>query len=395
TGGVGALTYTVQTTVGTYGTIHINADGSYVYTLTSNHLNAQANDGVQTISGLENFTYTVTDSVGNTTTGNITVSIVDDVPTAVSPDHALLLNGAGNPVTFALDADHTLANNYGADGPGTVQFAASLDGVDSGLTSGGEHIIYDVLAGGHTLAGIANGVTVFTIALDPQNATYSVDMNATVDSLTKVDFTGSGYSFVGGNKDWTGFVPQGDSVSSPINNNSADLLLTAIGGTVNTSSVAGGVGTGASVGSGETFRTDFVQDLRTQGAAGYQFDQHYNTNDASAVITATSGSKIQISAFDDHDTNTNLVGETTNVDRSLDAITKVFVGYGGESWTFTSTGNHLIGGPVHRYVQCRRNSCGRRCLWNGRRAGCRNRDRGFDQHRLQQCRVPLFGRRHI
>ncbi|RWC92836.1 MAG: hypothetical protein EOS73_35340, partial [Mesorhizobium sp.] len=82
-GGVGALTYTVQTTVGTYGTIHINADGSYVYTLTSNHLNAQASDGVQTISGLENFTYTVTDSVGNTTTGNITVSIVDDVPTAV------------------------------------------------------------------------------------------------------------------------------------------------------------------------------------------------------------------------------------------------------------------------------------------------------------------------
>src|SRR5690606_21026785 len=56
TGGVGALTYTAQTIVGTYGTIQIASDGSYIYTLTDNYLNGTANDGVQTISGLESFT---------------------------------------------------------------------------------------------------------------------------------------------------------------------------------------------------------------------------------------------------------------------------------------------------------------------------------------------------
>ncbi|RTL98919.1 MAG: type I secretion C-terminal target domain-containing protein, partial [Hyphomicrobiales bacterium] len=112
-GGVGALTYTAQTIVGTYGTIHINADGSYVYTLTSNYLNAQANDGVQTISGLENFTYTVTDSVGNTTTGTITVNIIDDVPTAVANSNNVI-EGALLTVTAAAGV---LANDVaGADG---------------------------------------------------------------------------------------------------------------------------------------------------------------------------------------------------------------------------------------------------------------------------------------
>ena len=39
TGGVGALTYTAETLVGTYGTLRIAVDGSYIYTLTGNHLN--------------------------------------------------------------------------------------------------------------------------------------------------------------------------------------------------------------------------------------------------------------------------------------------------------------------------------------------------------------------
>ena len=93
TGGVGALSYTAQTLVGTYGTLQIASDGSYIYTLTDNHLNATADDGVQTITGLESFTYTVTDAVGNTTTGAITVSIIDDVPTA-SADSGSVTEGA-------------------------------------------------------------------------------------------------------------------------------------------------------------------------------------------------------------------------------------------------------------------------------------------------------------
>ena len=106
TGGVGALSYTAQTLVGTYGTLQIASDGSYIYTLTDNHLNATADDGVQTITGLESFTYTVTDTIGNTTTGAITVSIIDDVPTA-SADSGSVTEGA----LLSVDAASGILSN--------------------------------------------------------------------------------------------------------------------------------------------------------------------------------------------------------------------------------------------------------------------------------------------
>ena len=94
----------------------------------------------------ESFTYVATDANGNTTTGTIIVNIIDDGPTAILPDHAVVTNSGAGPVpTFELDQDGTLANNYGADNEGgTVRFAASLENSPSGLTSGGAAIIYHV-----------------------------------------------------------------------------------------------------------------------------------------------------------------------------------------------------------------------------------------------------------
>ncbi|WP_442514416.1 VCBS domain-containing protein, partial [Pseudomonas promysalinigenes] len=75
-GGVGALTYSlVSDATGQYGQLHLNADGTYTYTLTSpadspNH----ANDGANTVT--ETFTYQVKDSVGNSTTSTIVITIV-------------------------------------------------------------------------------------------------------------------------------------------------------------------------------------------------------------------------------------------------------------------------------------------------------------------------------
>ncbi|WDY59384.1 retention module-containing protein [Pseudomonas sp. PSKL.D1] len=81
-GGVGALTYTlVGSSAGQYGQLQLNADGSYTYTLTSPaNSPTHANDGPNTVT--ETFTYKVTDSLGNSTTSTIVVSIVDDVPQA-------------------------------------------------------------------------------------------------------------------------------------------------------------------------------------------------------------------------------------------------------------------------------------------------------------------------
>ncbi|MFD3210478.1 retention module-containing protein [Pseudomonas sp. LR_7] len=81
-GGIGALTFTlVGTASGQYGQIQLNADGSYTYTLTSPpQSSTPANDGPNSMT--ETFTYEVKDSLGNTTTSTITITIVDDVPKA-------------------------------------------------------------------------------------------------------------------------------------------------------------------------------------------------------------------------------------------------------------------------------------------------------------------------
>jgi hypothetical protein len=127
----------------------------------------------------------------------------------------------------------------------------------------------------------------------------------------------------------------------PVDNNSQDLLLTpaesgAHDGTVNTTATIGGIGGGASVGADETFRVDFVTDLRgdpadTVGGQNYgalanrdhDFDGHYTVNGATALFKSTSGSTVRITAFDDPDGNT-IVG-----DGAIDTITGITIAYDG------------------------------------------------------------------
>ncbi|MGX5850397.1 type I secretion C-terminal target domain-containing protein, partial [Mesorhizobium sp. PL10] len=319
---------------------------SYTYTLLDNETHPAAG----TDSIFDNMTVTVTDTDGDVSApGTLSVRIVDDVPTAVTPEYAVLSNGAGNQVIFALDEDHTLSNNYGADGAGTVKFAASLDNADSGLTSGGAHIIYDLSADGHTLYGIANGATVFTVTLDPQSAnpTYSVDMDGTVDSLAQVSFTGGSYDFDGGNGAWAGFVPNGQKNSgTPVNDDSRDVLFTPFGtattinGNANSFGAGGGNG-GQNIGAGEGVRVDFVQDLtgNSMGAGGYGtvanrdhvFDSHYVANGAAFTFgDGTSDTVLKITAFDDN-TTTATDGNKIVGDGHHDSISSVAITYDGET----------------------------------------------------------------
>ncbi|PBB89756.1 hypothetical protein CK215_26075, partial [Mesorhizobium sp. WSM3864] len=293
-------------------------------------------------------TYTATDANGNTVTGTVKIDVVDDVPTAVSPDYAVLANGPGNPVTFALDADHLVSNNYGADGAGTVRFAASLDGTDSGLTSGGVHIIYDVSPDGHTLTGTANGATVLTVTLNPSNATYSVDMDGTVDSLSQVTFTNGSYAFYGGNSPWAGFVPAGQQ-NNPVTDDSKDVLFTPLGagttinGNANSFGVGGGFA-GQNIGSGEGIRVDFVQDLTGSAmTAGAQiFDNHYVANGSNFTFgDGTVNSVLKITAFDDNAAtgtdNSNVVG-----DGHYDSVSSIAITYNGQTQVvnFADTAAH-------------------------------------------------------
>ena len=79
----GATTYTPVTATGSYGLFKLNADGSYTYTLTKPFTtNPVADNGTQTVNGVESFAYTALDENGNSVGGTITINIVDDVPTA-------------------------------------------------------------------------------------------------------------------------------------------------------------------------------------------------------------------------------------------------------------------------------------------------------------------------
>ena len=148
-GGFGTLTYALVSggnaaTAGTYGTIQIHSDGSYVYTLTKPFdTSPDANNGTNT-EVAESFTYKVTDANGNTATGTITVNIIDDVPTA-HVDSGNVNEGA----LLTVAAAGVLTNDVaGADG-----FAAG--GGVVGVRAAGGDLTTDVTTGVNTdIAGL-------------------------------------------------------------------------------------------------------------------------------------------------------------------------------------------------------------------------------------------------
>ncbi len=320
-----------------------------------------------------------TDADGDsvTATGSLTVTVDDDSPVAVTGGPAGVTNGPA-PISgpFLLDLDGSLADNYGADGPGTVRFPDSIDGTDSGLTSSFQPIIYNRVDD-HTLQGVAGGVVIFEITLDPPTATYRVDMDGTIDSTSDITFNPLTNNFVGGNSSWAGFVPNNEDATTDIDNDSLDLLLTPQvngldDGTINSNDFAGGVGggpgQGSAVGATETFRVDFVVDLTGNPADGtgdydrpanrdFDFDHHYTVNGAFALFKSTSGSSVRISAFDDDDglsptdpPNT-LRAENDVGDGAMDVITGVSIVYrgvgyqgpGGEN-LMTASGTYTVNG---------------------------------------------------
>ncbi|GGB86266.1 hypothetical protein GCM10011494_00710 [Novosphingobium endophyticum] len=351
-GPTGAVTYVPQSVTTAYGIFDLNSDGTYTYTLTNPYTTSpDSNDGAVVEPAVETFTYTAQDVFGNSVTGTVTIDIKDDVPTATTPASIAVTNTAGGSNTAYLDADLSVANNYGADGAGAVIFTtASIASLESqSLTSGLVSLEYAISADGTVLTASksSDSSLVFTIELQPGGSAdqYVVTMAQKVDATSTIDFDGGGYSPVGGNASWFGFVQPGD-------NNSQDLLLTPVGGgTVNTSANAFGVAGGQSIGSGEALRVDFVIDLTGTPVNGgnfqqpsgqtQNFDGHYVANGSSAFFTnINNSSTVNISAYDDADS-----GTIKNVgDGVQDTITGVVIAYNGSELLVTTNGSYSVGG---------------------------------------------------
>ncbi|MCO8314359.1 retention module-containing protein [Pseudomonas mandelii] len=123
TGASGAITYTlVGSATGTYGQILLNPDGSYTYTLTSApKTSPNANDGANTLN--ESFTYTATDAVGNSTTGTLVVSIVDDVPKAVAADRSVPAVQIDSNLLLVIDVSGSMVDPSGVSGLSRLDLA--------------------------------------------------------------------------------------------------------------------------------------------------------------------------------------------------------------------------------------------------------------------------------
>ncbi len=130
---------------GTYGSIVINADGSYVYTLNVNDADFKALGGGGI--GNENFTYTLTDGDGDFDTAKLTLNIKNNDDSVLITD--LTPKAQGGDVT--VDEDDLLANRGPNESEGsdlskesTTQAGnfkiSAPDGVDS-LTIGGNAVI--------------------------------------------------------------------------------------------------------------------------------------------------------------------------------------------------------------------------------------------------------------
>ncbi|SFH27662.1 retention module-containing protein [Pseudomonas sp. NFACC45] len=122
-GAVGAVTFAlVGNATGAYGQLLLNPDGSYTYTLTSPATTApNANDGPNVLS--ESFTYQATDALGNSVTGNLVVSIVDDVPTAIASERSVTAVEIDSNLLIVLDVSGSMADPSGVPGLSRLDLA--------------------------------------------------------------------------------------------------------------------------------------------------------------------------------------------------------------------------------------------------------------------------------
>ena len=123
TGATGAVTFTlVGNATGAYGQLSLHPDGSYTYTLTSPATTTpHANDGPNVLG--DSFTYQATDALGNSVTGNLVVSIVDDVPTAVASERSVTAVEIDSNLLIVLDVSGSMADASGVPGLSRLDLA--------------------------------------------------------------------------------------------------------------------------------------------------------------------------------------------------------------------------------------------------------------------------------
>ncbi|RON64589.1 type I secretion target [Pseudomonas fluorescens] len=226
---------TPATVVGTYGTLVLNANGTYTYTLNPNDADFKNLHGGG--NGTETFTYTLTDADGDTSTANLVLNIHNN-------DDPVLLNGLdvnGGELTVY---EKNLSDGTSPDTPALTQSGTftvtALDGLQT-LTVGGIAVVTNGVAAGFPQSVVSPLGSTFTVTgYNPATGVVSY-------SYTLVDNeahpTGSGANSLTENFNVVATDTDGSTASGQINVNIIDDLPTAKpdtgsvaeGGTVNVS----------------------------------------------------------------------------------------------------------------------------------------------------------------
>ncbi|MBC3208454.1 retention module-containing protein [Pseudomonas sp. SWRI111] len=210
---------TAGTFTGTYGTLVLNADGTYTYTLNTSDADFKALTGGG--NGTETFAYVITDADGDTSTANLVLQIHNnDDPVIID---GLDVNGGELTVYEKNLSDGTSPNTPALTQSGTFTVSA-LDGLQT-LTVGGIAVVTNGVAAGFPQSAITPlGSTLTITGYDPATGVVSY-------SYTLVDNeshpTANGTNSLSENFDVVATDTDGSTASGQINVNIVDDLPTA------------------------------------------------------------------------------------------------------------------------------------------------------------------------
>jgi T1SS-143 domain-containing protein len=169
----------------TYGSLVLNTDGSYTYTLNNANPAVNALNNGQTLT--DSYTYTITDNDSDTSTATLTITIngSNDSPVvgvaSVSVSEEGLLNGLADSTGDPSDTTNlaTQTGTISVVDPDSA-LTVTLSG-PAGITAGGVAVSWSGNGtSGSPLIGTAGGTEVFRATID-SNGNYTVSLSKAID----------------------------------------------------------------------------------------------------------------------------------------------------------------------------------------------------------------------
>ncbi|MCC6948635.1 MAG: hypothetical protein IT539_12785 [Bradyrhizobiaceae bacterium] len=227
---------------------------------------------------------------------NVKVEVIDDIPVAFTPEAAELENSGVSGTSDAQTFDLEFAEAVGADEIGNVVFTLAQQGVPAkdkngnDLFLGGEQLFLFTEDNGHKLvAKTGDGDIGFTVTLDVENDTYTVDLEGTIRNGEEFSFDVQANGISGGNSNGYALT---QSVTLPSDGIIITGALGAAQATVNSSNGRLAVGNAQSIGSNEFIRFDFVTGITVDNTApisqsGFNFGTYNPVNYISQQVVQT------------------------------------------------------------------------------------------------------------